>query len=92
MLKIWGVGVVTAKALYSNGYADIESVRRDLKSSKLNLERNQKIGVEFYEGTRSLLFKGYLNDLCHSLTVIRNPRRLSRKDESRGSEKDRKYC
>ncbi|KAG7349136.1 DNA polymerase beta palm domain containing protein [Nitzschia inconspicua] len=53
LTDIWGVGRVKAKDLMALGYQDIHDVRSGLKSesgiSKMQLDRNQLVGVDCYE-------------------------------------------
>lgn len=47
--KIWGVGQVKAWELVRDGYRRIGDVRRALEEGRLKLDRNQLIGVKYYE-------------------------------------------
>jgi DNA polymerase/3'-5' exonuclease PolX len=49
MMHIWGVGAAKASDLLNAGYRTIPQVRKDVKSGKLGLTRNQMIGLECYE-------------------------------------------
>jgi hypothetical protein len=59
---IWGVGRVKAKDLMALGYKDIYDIRKGLKSnneiSKMQLDRNQLVGVDCYEDIRSRMGRG----------------------------------
>jgi DNA polymerase lambda len=49
MIKIWGVGPKMAQHLYALGVHNIEEVREGLRQNKLDLNVNQRVGVECYE-------------------------------------------
>ena len=49
LIKIWGVGPKTAQHLYNNNIRTIGHVREGLRTNKIDLNDNQKVGVECYE-------------------------------------------
>jgi DNA polymerase/3'-5' exonuclease PolX len=49
MMNIWGVGPKEAHRLIQQGYRNIGTVRKAMNDGILKLERNQWIGVQFYE-------------------------------------------
>ena len=49
LIKIWGIGPKTAQHLYNNNFRTIRQVREGLRTNKIELNDNQKVGVECYE-------------------------------------------
>ena len=49
LVCIWGVGSKTAQSWAYLGYKNIEDVRQGLRTGKLNVNKNVRIGVDCYE-------------------------------------------
>ena len=49
LIKIWGIGPKTAQHLYNNNFRTIRQVREGLRTNKIELNDNQKVGVQCYE-------------------------------------------
>ena len=47
--KVWGIGNAAAEKLYASGISTIEQLREQVKKSPGLLNRNQKVGLKYYE-------------------------------------------